>query len=105
MLDCRILARIRLIAAAVAALVAALALAAAGRPANPGPNVSVSVAGSPGSVTLGHYVSYAVTVHNGAKNTVTHLALSAPTTGATSPFPLTYVSASITARMAAAASG
>jgi hypothetical protein len=93
-LDCRILARIRLIAAAVVALVAALALAAAGRPASPGPNISVSVAGSPGNVTLGHYVSYAVTVHNGAKNNVTHLALSAPTTGSTSPFPLSYVSVS-----------
>jgi Domain of unknown function DUF11 len=93
-LDWLILARIRLIAAAVVALVAALALASAGRPASPGPNVSVTVVGSPGTVTLGHYVSYAVTVHNGAKNNVTHLALSAPTTGSSSPFPLTYVSAS-----------
>lgn len=93
-LDCLILARIRLIAAASLALLAALALAASGRSASVGPDVSVAVSGSPGSVTLGHYVAYAVTVHNGAKNNVTHLALSAPTTGSTSPFPLAYVSAS-----------
>jgi Domain of unknown function DUF11 len=93
-LDCWILARIRLIAAAAVALVIALALAASGRSASVGPNVTVAVSGSPGSVTLGHYVAYAVTVHNGAKNNVTHLVLSAPTTASTSPFPLSYVSAS-----------
>ena len=85
MLDCFILARIRLITAASLALLAALALAASGRSASAGPDVSVAVSGSPGGVTLGHYVAYAVTVHNGAKNNVTHLALSAPTTGSTSP--------------------
>jgi hypothetical protein len=93
-LDCLILARIRVTAAAAVALVVALALAASGRPASVGPNVSVSVSGSPGSVTLGRYVAYAVTVHNGAKNNVTHVTLTAPAAGSTSPFPLSYVSAS-----------
>jgi Domain of unknown function DUF11 len=78
------------------ALIAAVALcgAAAGRGANPGPNVSLSVSGAPGSVSLGHYVAYTATISNGATNNVTHAALAAPGAGSTSPFPLTYVSAS-----------
>jgi hypothetical protein len=78
-----------------AVIVAALALfgAAAGHGANPGPNVSLLVSGAPGSVSLGHYVAYIATIHNGDTNNVTHVALSAPAGGSTSPFPLTYVSA------------
>jgi hypothetical protein len=77
-------------------LIAALALfgAATGRGANPGPNVTLAVSGAPGSVSLGHYVAYTATLHNGDSNNVTHVALSAPAAGSTSPFPLTYVSAS-----------
>jgi hypothetical protein len=68
--------------------------ATAGRGANPGPNVSLSVSGAPGAVSLGHYVAYTATIHNGDTNNVTHVALTAPAAGSTSPFPLTYVSAS-----------
>lgn len=76
-----------------AALVFAVG-AATGRAANLGPNVTLSVSGAPGSVSLGHYVAYTARVTNGDKNNVTHLTLTAPAAGSTSPFPLTYVSAS-----------
>jgi Domain of unknown function DUF11 len=76
-----------------AALVVAVG-AASGRAANLGPNVTLSVSGAPGTVSLGHYVAYTATVSNGATNNVTHLTLTAPAAGSTSPFPLTYVSAS-----------
>jgi hypothetical protein len=76
-----------------AALVFAVG-AATGRAANPGPNVTLSVAGAPGSVSLGHYVAYTATVSNGDTNNVTHLSLTAPAASSTTPFPLTYVSAS-----------
>src|SRR5918911_1195641 len=82
---------------ASALLAAALVLAAgaaSGGAANAGPNVTLSVSGAPGSVSLGHYVAYTATVTNGDANNVTHLALTAPAAGSTSPFPLTYVSAS-----------
>jgi Domain of unknown function DUF11 len=45
-------------------------------------------------VSLGHYVAYTTTVTNGDTNNVTHLTLTAPAAGSTSPFPLTYVSGS-----------
>ena len=82
----------RIFALALAVLVCAGG-AAKGRAANPGPNVRLSVSGAPGSVSLGHYVAYTATISNGDTNTVTHLALSAPPAGSTTPFPLTYVSA------------
>src|SRR5207248_1091629 len=80
---------------AAAGLVAAAALCGApsGRPANRGPNASLPVGGAPGSVSLGHYVAYTATISNGDTNNVTHVALTAPAAGSTSPFPLTYVSA------------
>jgi Domain of unknown function DUF11 len=84
-------------AALAASLLCVLVLAggaATGRAASSGPNVSLSVSGAPGSISLGHYVAYTVTIQSNAKNNVTHLALNAPATGATTPFPLTYVSAS-----------
>src|SRR5205823_5894363 len=68
--------------------------AATGRAANSGPNVTLSVSGAPGSVSLGHYVAYTATVTNGDKSNITHVTLTAPAVGSTSPFPLTYVSAS-----------
>ena len=71
----------------------ALGVAAASRASNPGPNVTLSVSGAPGSLSLGQDVSYTATIHNGDTNNVTHLALSAPSQGSTTPFPLTYVSA------------
>jgi Domain of unknown function DUF11 len=67
--------------------------AATGRAANSGPNVSLSVTGAPGSVSLGHYVAYTATISNRDTNNVTHLALTAPAASSTSPFPLAYVSA------------
>ena len=84
------------ISGALLALVVAIVVlggATAGRAANPGPNVTHSVSGAPGSVSLGHYVAYTTTIHNGDTNNVTHLALGAPAAGSTAPFPLTYVSA------------
>ncbi|HYZ77473.1 MAG TPA: hypothetical protein VE596_08870 [Gaiellaceae bacterium] len=91
----------------VGALVGAVALcgAATGRGANPGPNVSLSVSGAPGAVSLGHYVAYTATIHNGDSNNVTHVALAAPTAGSTSPFPLTYVSVSPSAGTCSAPPG
>ena len=68
--------------------------AGVGRAANPGPNVTLSVTGTPGAISLGHYVSYTATVRNDDANTVTHLVLTAPAAAATTPFPLQYVSAS-----------
>ena len=44
-------------------------------------------------MSLGHYVAYTATISNGDTNNVTHVALTAPAVGSTSPFPLTYVSA------------
>jgi Domain of unknown function DUF11 len=79
--------------AAVMLAVFALFGAAAGRGASPGPNVTLSVSGAPGSVSLGHYVAYTATISNGDTNNVTHVVLTAPAAGSTSPFPLTYVSA------------
>jgi Domain of unknown function DUF11 len=83
---------------ALAALVAAALVyaggAASGRAANPGPNVTLSVSGAPGSVSLGHYVAYTATISNDDTNNVTHLALTAPAASSTASFPLTYVSAS-----------
>jgi hypothetical protein len=80
--------------ALVAAALVFAAVAATGRAANPGPNVTLSVSGAPGSVSLGHYVAYTATVSNGDTNNVTHLTLTAPAASSTAPFPLTYVSAS-----------
>jgi Domain of unknown function DUF11 len=68
--------------------------AATGRAASSGPNVTLSVSGAPGSVSLGHYVAYTASVTNGDTNSVTHLTLTAPALGSTAPFPLIYVSAS-----------
>lgn len=86
------------IRAALAALVAFVLVcaggAAAARAANPGPNVTLSLSGAPGFVSLGHYVAYTATIYNGDTNTVTHLTLGGPSAGSTTPFPLTYVSAS-----------
>src|SRR5207248_5685000 len=81
---------------AAAGLVAAAALCGApsGRPANRGPNASLPVGGAPGAASLGHYVAYTATIRNGDTNNVTHVALTAPAAGSTSPFPLAYVSAS-----------
>jgi Domain of unknown function DUF11 len=84
----------RIFSIGVLVAVVALCGAAAGRGANPGPNVSLSVNGAPGAVSLGHYVAYTATISNGDANNVTHVALTAPAAGSTSPFPLTYVSAS-----------
>jgi hypothetical protein len=67
--------------------------AATGRAANPGPNVTLSMTGAPGSVSLGHYVAYTATISNGDTNNVTHVGLTAPAASSTSPFPLAYVSA------------
>ena len=64
------------------------------RAANPGPNVALSVTGTPGAISLGHYVLYTATVRNDDTNTITHLALSAPAASSTTPFPLAYVSVS-----------
>src|SRR5919199_1563948 len=80
--------------ALLAAALVFAAGAASGRAANAGPNVTLSVSGAPGSVSLGHYVAYTATVTNGDTNNVTHLALPARAAGSPSPFPLTYVSAS-----------
>ena len=87
-----------------AALIVAVG-AASGRAANPGPKVTLSVTGAPGSVSLGHYVAYTATVSNGDTNNVTHLTLTAPAAGSTSPFPLTYVSASPSAGSCSAPPG
>ena len=65
-----------------AALVFAVG-AATGRAASSGPNVTLSVSGAPGSVSLGHYVAYTATVTNGDTNNVTHLTLTAPAVGST----------------------
>jgi hypothetical protein len=93
--DRAILLAVRGVASALVAAALVFAVGAAtGRAANPGPNVTLSVSGAPGSVSLGHYVAYTATVTNGDKNNVTHLTLTAPAAGSTSPFPLTYVSAS-----------
>jgi hypothetical protein len=82
------------VASALLAAVLVLAGAAAtGRAANPGPSVTLSVSGAPSSVSLGHYVAYTASVSNGDTSNVTHLALTAPAASSTSPFPLTYVSA------------
>jgi hypothetical protein len=80
--------------ALVAAALVCAGGAATGHAANPGPNVTLSVSGAPGSVSLGHYVAYTASISNGDTNTVTHLALTAPAASSTTPFPLTYVSAS-----------
>jgi hypothetical protein len=80
--------------ALVAAVLALAGAAATGHAANPGPNVTLSVSGAPGSVSLGHYVAYTATISNGDTNNVTHLTLTAPAASSTAPFPLTYVSAS-----------
>jgi hypothetical protein len=77
----------------VALLAAAACFVGSGRAASPGPDLSVAVS-SAGTVSLGHYVAYQTTVTNSAKNTVTHLQLTAPAAGSTTPFPLTYVSVS-----------
>ena len=78
----------------VAAVLVFAAGAATGRAANPGPNVTLSMSGAPGSVSLGHYVAYTATISNGDTNNVTHLSLTAPAASSTAPFPLAYVSAS-----------
>jgi hypothetical protein len=93
------------VSAVLAAALVLAAGAASGRAANPGPNVTLSVSGASGTVSLGHYVAYTATVSNGDTNNVTHLTLAAPAAGSTSPFPLTYVSASPSAGTCSAPSG
>jgi hypothetical protein len=56
--------------------------------------VAIGVSASPGAATLGHYVAFQTTITSSAKNTVTHLQLTAPVQASTAPFPLAYVSAS-----------
>jgi hypothetical protein len=78
----------------VAVACAAAGVAGSGRAASPGPLVTIDVTAASSGASLGHYLAYTATIANQAKNTVTHVQLTAPAASSTSPFPLTFVSAS-----------